>query len=119
MVRMKLRLVAAAAGLSTAITAMLVPALATAASDDCSEELSAYDPHDLVEDPDILLDLPTLIDVEGLVDDYTYRIDDALDAESDGLEPPEGVSSDDLIDEARSEIVDTIDLGRSIAGCDE
>jgi hypothetical protein len=89
-----------------------VPALATAASEDCSEELSA-------SDPDILLDLPTLIDVEGLVDDYTYRIDDALDAESDGLEPLEGVSSDDLIDEARSEIVDTIDLGRSIAGCDE
>jgi hypothetical protein len=116
---MKFRRAAAVACLSTAFTATLVPALATAASDDCSEELSASDPHDLVADPDILLDLPTLIDVEGLVDDYTYRIDDALDAESDGLEPLEGVSSDDLIDEARSEIVDTIDLGRSIAGCDE
>src|SRR5262245_262379 len=88
-----------------------------AASDDCTETLNVYDTHDLLADPDILLDFSTLIDVESMVDDYTYRIDEALDAESDGLEPPDGISSDDLIDEGRWEIGDAIDLGRSFAGC--
>jgi hypothetical protein len=43
----------------------------------------------------------------------------ALDAEFDDLEPPDGVSSDDLIDDARWEIKDALDLGRSIAGCED
>jgi hypothetical protein len=40
-----------------------------------------------VWDTDVLLDLGTVIDVEGLVDDYTEKIDEAVDAEIDGLEP--------------------------------
>jgi hypothetical protein len=73
----------------------------------------------LVLDTDVLVDLSTLIDVENLVDDYTEKIDETLDAEFDNLVPPDGVSSDDLIDEARSEIQDALDLGRSIAGCED
>ena len=67
----------------------------------------------------MLVDFGTLLDVESLVDDYTEKIDEALDAEFDDQEPLDGVSSDDLIDEARWEVDDTIDLGRSIAGCED
>jgi hypothetical protein len=35
------------------------------------------------------VDLDTLIDVEGLVDDYNDRNDEALEAEDEGLEPPD------------------------------
>jgi hypothetical protein len=96
----------------------LVP-VAGADPEDCDESLILYDPHDLVLDTDVLVDVSTLIDVESLVDDYTEKIDEALDAEFDNLEPPDGVGSDDLIDEARWEIEDALDLGRSIAGCED
>ena len=86
---------------------------------DCNEELTVYDPYDLVLDTDVLLDLSTLVEVENLVDEYTDKIDEALDAEFDDLEPPNGVSSDDLIDEARWRIEDAIDLVRSLAGCED
>ncbi|MUL85213.1 MULTISPECIES: hypothetical protein [unclassified Mycolicibacterium] len=97
----------------------LSPPTALADSEDCQETLIVYDPHDLVWDEETLLDFDTLIEVEGLVDEYTERIDEAVDYESDSLEPPDGVSSDDLITEAQWEISDAIDLGRSIAGCDD
>jgi hypothetical protein len=98
----------------------LVPApLAQADPEDCDETLIVSDPYDLVQDTDVPVDLSTLIDVEGLVDDYTETIDEALDAEYDDLEPEGGISSDDLVDEGRSEIEDTVDLGRSMAGCED
>ena len=100
-------------------SALACPPIAGADPEDCDETLIVYDPHDLVSDTDVLLDLSTLNDVESLVDEYTEKIDEALDAEFDDLEPPEGVSSDDLIDEARWEIEDAIDLGRTIAGCED
>lgn len=106
-------------GLTLGVAAAL-PSTATADPSECVEELTyLYDPHDLVWDTDLPVDFSTLLDVESLVDDYTYRIDDALDAESEDLEPPEGIGSDDLIDEGRWEIEDTINSGRSIAGCDD
>lgn len=98
--------------------AVAEPPRASADPADCTETIIVYDPHDLVWDTDLPVDLDTLIEVEGLVDDYTDRIDEALDAEDAGLEPPDGESSDDLIDEARWEISDAIDLGRSIAECE-
>lgn len=103
------------------ITLMLLSALthqSAAQSEECNETLIVYDPHDLVWDEDIFVDLDTSIEVESLVDEYTYRIDEALEYEGEGLEPPDGETSDDLIDEARWEIEDAIDLGRSIAACD-
>jgi hypothetical protein len=114
--RVAVALSAAVVGTAMAIA---LPAIAGADPEDCDETLVIYDPHDLVWDTDVLLDLGTLIDVESLVDDYTEKIDEALDAEFDNLEPPDGVSSDDLIDEARWEIKDALDLGRSIAGCED
>lgn len=105
--------------LATTVLTLALPPAAEAAPEDCQETLIVYDPHDLLRDADVLLDLGTLIDVENLVDDYTERIDEALDAEIEDLEPPDGVSSDELIDEARWEIEDAIDLGRSIAGCED
>ena len=97
----------------------LAPPVASADPEDCNETLTAYDPHDLVLDTDVLLDLSTLVEVENLVDGCTDNIDEALDAEFDDLEPPDGVSSDDLIDEARWKIEDAIDLGCSLAGCED
>lgn len=98
---------------------MILPPAIAAASEDCDGTLILYDPHDLVLDTDVLVDLSTLIEVEDLVYGYTQRIDDALDAEFEGVEPPDGVSSDDLIDEGQWEVEDAIDLGRSIAGCED
>ena len=111
--------VAALAAVVATAMALAFPPIAGADPEDCDETLIVYDPHDLVSDTDVLLDLSTLIDVESLVDEYTEKIDEALDAEFDDLEPPDGVSSDDLIDEARWEIEDAIDLGRTIAGCED
>jgi hypothetical protein len=111
--------VAAVAAVVAAATALALPPVTGADPEDCDETLILYDPHDLVLDTDVLVDFSTLIDVESLVDDYTEKIDDALDAEFDDLEPPDGVSSDDLIDDARWEIKDALDLGRSIAGCED
>ena len=109
-----------AAVIVAVLTALVVPPTAGAGPEDCDETLLyLYDPHDLVWDTDLPVDLITLMDVEGLVDDYTARIDETLDAEYEDLEPPEGVSSDNLITDARWEIEDTIALGRSIAGCDD
>jgi hypothetical protein len=111
--------------LAVAATAALVvagfafPPSALAEPEDCVETLSVYDPYDLVTDSDLMVDYDTLADVESLVDDYTTRIDDAVDAEFEGIEPPDDVSSDDLIDEARWELDDTVELGRSIAGCED
>lgn len=106
-------------GVSAGLLLMgVTPPCASAEPADCTEELSAYDPYDLVEDVDLPVDLDTLIEVDGLVDDYTARIDDAVEAEDEGLEP-EDESSDELIDDARWEISDAIDLGRSIAECEE
>ncbi len=107
--------------LSTAAVgiSIVIPPPMAAAPEHCDETLILYDPHDLVWDTDVLVDLGTLIEVEDLVDDYTQRIDEALDAEAESIQPPEGISSDDLIDEARWEIDDAIDMGRSIAGCEE
>lgn len=102
-----------------AVTALTVAPIALAQPEECDETLIVYDPYDLVWDTDVPVDLSTLIEVEGLVDDYTVRIDEALDAEFEDLDPPDEVSSDDLIDEGRWEIEDAIDLGRSIAGCED
>lgn len=104
--------VATATGLALSPTAQAEP-------EDCDETLTVSDPYDLVEDTDVPVDFSTLIDVEGLVDDYTAKIDEALDAEYEDLDPPDRVSSDDLVDEGRSEIEDAVDLGRSIAGCED
>ena len=112
--RSKVRLAAAGAALVA-----LAPPVASADPEDCNETLTAYDPHDLVLDTDVLLDLSTLVEAENLVDECTDKIDEALDAEFDDLEPPDGVSSDDLIDEARWKIEDAIDLGCSLAGCED
>jgi hypothetical protein len=101
------------------VTGLALPSTAHAEPEDCDETLTASDPHDLIKDTDVPVDLSTLIDVEGLVDDYTEKIDEALDAEYEDIDPPDGVSSDDLVDEGRSEIEDAIDLGRSIAGCED
>ena len=101
------------------VTGLALPSTAHAELEDCDETLTVSDPHDLIEDTDVPVDLSTLIDVEGLVDDYTEKIDEALDAEYEDLDPPDGVSSDDLADEGRTEIEDAIDLGRSIAGCED
>ncbi|MCW2511563.1 MAG: hypothetical protein JWR11_605 [Mycobacterium sp.] len=101
---------------------ILVTALAptaTATTEECVETVAVYDPYGLVSDSDITVDFSTLIDVEGLVNDYTSKIDDASDAEVEGLDPPDEMSSDDLIDEGRQEVDDAIDLGRSIAGCED
>lgn len=92
--------------------------VAAAEPADCTEELFVHDPYDLVSDPDVPMDFSTLIEVESLVDDYTSRIDEAIEAEDEGLESPDGEASDDLIDVARWDIEDAIDLGRSIAGCE-
>ena len=116
MPRSTLWLAACCAGALTLLTASPP---AEADTNECQESLIVYDPYDLVWDEDPLLDFSTLIEVEGLVDDYTDRIDEATDYEIEGLEPPDGISSDDLIDEAQWEISDAIDLGRSIAGCDD
>jgi hypothetical protein len=102
-----------------AIVSFALPPTAAAQSADCDETLIVYDPHDLVSDTDVAVDFSTLIEVEGLVDDYTGRIDEALDAEFEDTDPPDGVTSDELIDEGRSEVDDAIDLGRSIAGCED
>ena len=107
------------AAVGATVAALALPPVAGADPEDCDETLSLYDPHDLVQDTDVPVDLSTLTDVEGLVDEYTERIDEAVDAEFDDLEPPDGYSSDDLIDEARWEIEDAIDLGRSLAGCED
>lgn len=90
-----------------------------AVADECEESLIVADPYGLVWDDDVLVDLDTLIEVETLVDEYTERIDEAAEYEDYGLEPPDGVSSDDLIDEAQWEISDAIESGRSIAGCED
>lgn len=105
--------------IALALTGFIAAPSASAEPADCTETMVLYDPHDLVSDADLPVDLGTLIEVEGLVDDYSARIDDAIDAEDEGEEPPDGEASEDLIDEARWEISDAIDLGRSIAGCDE
>jgi hypothetical protein len=111
--------VAAFVAVGATAMALAFPPVTGADPEDCDETLTVYDPHDLVSDTDVLLDLSTLNDVESLVDEYTEKIDEALDAEFDDLEPPDGVSSDELIDEARWEIEDAIDLGRTIAGCED
>lgn len=109
----------AVAAMSMTTVLSLAPT-AAAQAEECDETLtSVYDPHDLVSDPDVALDFSTLIEVEGLVDDYTTKIDEALDAEFEDADPPDGVSSDDLIDEGRGEVADATDLGRSIAGCED
>jgi hypothetical protein len=100
-------------------TALFVAPVARANSEECDETLTVYDPYDLVADTDLAVDYDTLTDVEGLVDDYTAKIDETLDAEFEDMDLPEGISSDDLIDEGRSEIEDATDLGRSIAGCED
>jgi hypothetical protein len=99
--------------------AMALPPVAGGAPEDCDEALILYDPHDLVWDTDVPVDFSTLIEVEGLVDEFTQKIDDALDAEFDGVEPPDGITSDDLIDEGQWEVEDAVDLGRSLAGCED
>jgi hypothetical protein len=109
----------AVAALAMASAALALAPMAAAQSEDCDETLTVSDTYDLVEDTDVPVDFSTLIDVEGLVDDYTAKIDEALDAEYEDLDPPDGISSDDLIDEGRSEIEDAVDLGRSIAGCED
>lgn len=116
--RVTLRTVSLGAVFASVMALALAPT-ALAQLEECDETLIVYDPHDLVWDTDVPLDLSTLIEVEGLVDDYTERIDEALDAEFEDLDPPDEVSSDDLIDEGRWEIEDAIDLGRSIAGCED
>jgi hypothetical protein len=113
-----LRALVAIAAVATATGLALSPT-AQAEPEDCDETLTVSDPYDLVEDTDVPVDFSTLIDVEGLVDDYTAKIDEALDAEYEDLDPPDRVSSDDLVDEGRSEIEDAVDLGRSIAGCED
>lgn len=102
-----------------AATALSLAPSALAEPEDCNETLTLYDPYDLVWDTDVPVDFSTLSEVEGLVDDYTERIDDVVDAESEDIEPPDDVSSDELIDEGRWEIEDAIDLGRSMAGCED
>jgi hypothetical protein len=109
---------AATAALFTA-GGLAFPSSAHAEPEDCVETLSMYDPYDLVTDTDLSVDYDTLVDVESLVDDYTSRIDDAVDAEFEDDEPPDDVSSDELIDEGRWEIDDAVELGRSIAGCED
>ena len=39
--------------------------MAKAQPDECNETLTVYDPYDLVVDPDVSIDLSTLIDAEG------------------------------------------------------
>jgi hypothetical protein len=85
---------------------------AQAQPEDCDETLNVSDPYDLAEETDVSVDSSTLVYVEELVDDDTERIDEALDPESDDQDPPDGINSDDLIDESRSEIEDAVDLGR-------
>lgn len=102
-----------------AAAAVMLSAPAGAEQETCEESLYVYDPHGLVWDTGVSVDFSTAMDVESLVDDYTSRIDDALDAESEGSEPPDGVSSDELIDEAQWEVEDAVEWGRSIAGCEE
>jgi hypothetical protein len=106
----------------TAVATVAALALSTPAGADpeeCDQTIYVYDPHYLVWDTEVLVDVGTVMDVESLVHDYTERIDVALDAEAEGPEPPDGASSDELIDDARWEIEDAADLGRSTAGCEE
>ena len=81
------------------VAALTVSPVARGAHEDCDETLILYDPHDLVWDTDIPVDFSTLIEVEGLVDEYTQKVDDAPST--------------------RWEIEDAIDLGRSLAGCED
>lgn len=113
------RLRSGLAGAVTLAVLLATPAHAVNDPEDCDETVSVFDPHDLVWDTDIPLDLGTVLDVEGIVDEYTEMIDDALEAEEAGLEPPDGVSSDELIDEGRWEVEDAIDFGRTMADCEE
>lgn len=112
---------AATALVSLALTvmALMLPPLARADPEDCDETLTVNDPYALVWDTDVSVDLDTLTDVEGVVDDYTDRIDEALDAEYDDREPPDGLSSGELIGEAQYEIEGIVDDGRWIAGCED
>lgn len=86
---------------------------------ECYESLEVFDPHGLVWDAGIDVDPSTLFDVEMLVDDYTSQIDDAIAAEIDGLPPTDGISSEDLVDDARWEVAGVVEIGRSFAGCED
>jgi hypothetical protein len=82
-----LRALVAIATVATATGLALSPT-AQAEPEDCDETMTVSDPYDSVEDTEVPVDFSTLIDVEWLVDDYTAKIDEALDAEYEDLDPP-------------------------------